>query len=113
MDIKMSINIKDINSSDFKNEVLESEVPVLVDFWAPWCGPCVAMAPGLERAADEFMGKVKVIKVNIDKNQDIARKYSIRGIPTLMMFKNGDVNDTKVGMISAVQISEFVNKNLV
>jgi thioredoxin 1 len=87
-----------VNESNFEQEVLNSDVPVLVDFWAPWCGPCRLIAPIVEEIAEEMAGKAKVVKVNTDENPNLAMKYGIRAIPTIMVFKNGRVVDTRVGV---------------
>jgi thioredoxin 1 len=87
-----------VNESNFEQEVLNSDVPVLVDFWAPWCGPCRLIAPIVEEIAEEMAGRAKVVKVNTDENPNLAMKYGIRAIPTIMVFKNGRVVDTRVGV---------------
>ncbi|MGC8868122.1 MAG: thioredoxin [Sulfurihydrogenibium sp.] len=87
-----------VNESNFEQEVLNSDVPVLVDFWAPWCGPCRLIAPIVEEIAEEMAGKAKVVKVNTDENPNLAMRYGIRAIPTIMVFKNGRVVDTRVGV---------------
>ncbi len=87
-----------LNSGNFSLEVLQSEVPVLVDFWAEWCGPCKMLAPVLDELADEYQGKVKVGKVNIDNNQELSSEYSIQSIPTLLLFKGGEVQEQHVGL---------------
>src|SRR5437867_10438726 len=92
--------IHHVSDATFEPEVLKSDVPVLVDYWAEWCGPCKAIAPVLDEVAREYSGKLKVAKVNVDENQEIPRKYGIRGIPTLMLFKNGSVEAQKVGSLS-------------
>jgi len=96
----MAGKVLSVNGSNFEQEVLNSDVPVLVDFWAPWCGPCRLIAPIVEKLAVELEGKAKVVKVNTDENPNLAMKYGIRAIPTIMVFKNGRVVDTKVGVQS-------------
>ena len=88
-----------VNDANFAEEILQSELPVLVDFWAPWCGPCNMVAPIVEALAGEYAGKLKVCKINVDEAPGIAGKYGIRGIPTLMVFKNGEVVDQQVGVV--------------
>ncbi|TYL48623.1 thioredoxin TrxA [Marinomonas sp. IMCC 4694] len=105
----MSENTIQITDAQFAEEVLNSEIPVIVDFWAPWCGPCKMIAPVLEDVAAEFAGKVKVVKLNVDENQETAPKYNVRGIPTLIIVKGGEVVATKVGAVSKSQLVEFVN----
>ncbi|BFM49398.1 thioredoxin TrxA [Marinomonas sp. THO17] len=105
----MSENISQITDAQFAEEVLSSDVPVLVDFWAPWCGPCKMIAPVLEDVADEYAGKLKVVKLNVDENTETAPKYNVRGIPTLIVVKGGEVAATKVGAVSKSQLIEFVN----
>lgn len=107
----MSDQIVKLTDDSFENEVLKSSMPVLVDYWAEWCGPCKAIAPILEEIATEYAGKVKVAKINIDDNAGIAPKYGVRGIPTLMLFKNGDVEATKVGALSKSQLTAFLDQN--
>ncbi|HEV09513.1 MAG TPA: thioredoxin, partial [Sulfurihydrogenibium azorense] len=94
----MAGKVISVNESNFEQEVLNSDVPVLVDFWAPWCGPCRLIAPIVEEIAEEMAGKAKVVKVNTDENPNLAMKYGIRAIPTIMVFKNGRVVDTRVGV---------------
>lgn len=96
----MAGKVISVSESNFQEEVLNSDVPVLVDFWAPWCGPCRLIAPIVEEIAVELEGKAKVVKVNTDENPNLAMKYGIRAIPTIMIFKNGRVVDTKVGVQS-------------
>ena len=91
-------NIMEFNVDNFDTEVVKSDVPVLVDFWAPWCGPCKMITPIIEELAGEFNGKVKIGKVNVDNNQDLAAKFGIRGIPTVMLFKNGEAINSFVGL---------------
>ncbi|MEP0074230.1 MAG: thioredoxin TrxA [Marinomonas sp.] len=105
----MSENTIQITDAQFAEEVLNSELPVVVDFWAPWCGPCKMIAPVLEDVAAEYAGKVKVVKLNVDENQETAPKYNVRGIPTLLVVKGGEVVATKVGAVSKSQLVEFVN----
>ncbi len=94
----MAGKVISVNESNFEQEVLNSDVPVLVDFWAPWCGPCRLIAPIVEEIAEEMAGRAKVVKVNTDENPNLAMKYGIRAIPTIMVFKNGRVVDTRVGV---------------
>ena len=108
----MSGNIVHITDVTFENEVLEASVPVLVDYWADWCGPCKMIAPILDEIAAEYTGKIKIAKLNIDQNPATPPKYGIRGIPTLMLFKNGDVSATKVGALSKSQLTAFIDSNL-
>jgi thioredoxin len=108
----MSQGIVHVTDESFDNEVLKSDSPVLVDYWAEWCGPCKLIAPVLEEIASEYSGRLKVAKLNIDENPDTPPKYGIRGIPTLMLFKNGQVEATKVGALSKSQLSAFLDGNL-
>jgi thioredoxin 1 len=94
--------IRHVTDDSFEPEVLKSDVPVLVDYWAEWCGPCKSIAPILEAVAKEYDGRLKVAKINVDENQSTPAKFGIRGIPTLMLFKNGNVEATKVGALSKV-----------
>ena len=95
-----SPNIEQVTDDSFEPEVLKSEVPVLVDYWAEWCGPCKSIAPILEEVAKEYGGRLKVAKINVDDNQQVPARFGIRGIPTLMLFKNGNVEATRVGALS-------------
>ncbi|HNZ32639.1 MAG TPA: thioredoxin [Candidatus Cloacimonas sp.] len=104
------MSIVAVNSSTFEEEVLKSSLPVLVDFWAPWCGPCKALSPTVDKVANETAGKVKVVKVNVDEAQDIAAKYSIMSIPTLLVFVNGVVSDQLIGLVQKDKIMEKLNK---
>lgn len=108
----MSEKIVYLTDDSFDPEVLQSETPVLVDYWADWCGPCKMIAPILEEIADEYEGKIKVAKLNIDENSGTPPKYGIRGIPTLMLFKGGSVEATKVGALSKSQLTAFIDSNL-
>lgn len=104
--------IHHVNDASFETEVLQASGPVLVDYWAEWCGPCKAIAPILDEVAAEYNGKLKVSKLNIDDNQGTPPKYGIRGIPTLMIFKDGNVVATKVGAVSKSQLTAFIDSNL-
>ena len=104
--------ISQISDSTFEQDVLQSDTPVLVDYWAEWCGPCKMVAPVLEEIAKEYSGRLKVCKLNIDENEATPPKYGIRGIPTLMLFKNGNVEATKVGALSKSQLAAFIDSNL-
>ncbi len=108
----MSEHIVHISDDSFEQEVLQSELPVLVDYWAEWCGPCKMIAPILDEVANEYQGKLKVTKLNIDDNSGTPPQYGIRGIPTLMLFKNGSPAATKVGALSKGQLAEFIEANL-
>jgi len=96
--------IKNCNENDFEDEVLKSNLPVIVDFWAEWCGPCKTLSPILEELSDEMKNEINVVKINLDENQDLAMKYSIRSIPTLLLFKEGNLVDTKVGLLPKSEI---------
>lgn len=98
--------------TNFDNEVLKSPTPVLVDFWAEWCGPCKAIAPTIDELANEYAGKIKVAKLNVDDNQNIPSQFRIRGIPTLLMFKNGQLVDQLTGAHPKQSITAMINKNL-
>ena len=102
----------EFTDDNWKSEVLESEVPVLVDFWAPWCGPCRAIAPHVEAVAEAYAGKVKVGKLNIDDHQRPAQEYGVRGIPTLILFKDGKVADQIVGAVGREKIEAMIEKAL-
>ncbi|MEO8100904.1 MAG: thioredoxin TrxA [Betaproteobacteria bacterium] len=108
----MSEAIVYVSDATFETEVLQSTTPVLVDYWAEWCGPCKMIAPILDDVAKEYSGKLKVAKLNIDENQETPPKYGIRGIPTLMLFKNGTVEATKVGALSKTQLAAFIDANI-
>ena len=108
----MSEHIHYVTDGNFEAEVLQSQTPVLVDYWAEWCGPCKMIAPILDDVAKDYAGKLKIAKLNIDENQDTPAKYGIRGIPTLMLFKGGNVEATKVGALSKSQLTAFIDSNL-
>ena len=108
----MSEHITHLSDAAFEQEVLQSSLPVLVDYWAEWCGPCKMIAPILDDISKEYVGRLKVTKLNIDDNQQTPPKYGIRGIPTLMLFKNGNVEATKVGALSKSQLTAFIDSNL-
>ena len=108
----MSDNIHHISDDSFQKEVLDSELPVLVDYWAEWCGPCKMIAPILDEVAQEYSGKLKIAKLNIDDNQLTPPKFGIRGIPTLMLFKGGNAEATKVGALSKSQLTAFIDSNI-
>jgi len=108
----VSGNIVQVSDASFDEEVLNSDTPALVDFWADWCGPCKMIAPILEEIANEYGDKVKIAKFNIDENPTTPPRYGIRGIPTLMLFKGGNVEATKVGALTKSQLSAFLDSNL-
>ena len=108
----MSEHIHYVTDDSFDTEVIKSAQPVLVDYWAEWCGPCKMIAPILDEIATEYSGRLKVAKLNIDDNQNVPAKYGIRGIPTLMLFKNGNVEATKVGALSKSALAAFIDSNL-
>lgn len=101
--------VSDISDAEFDKEVLQSELPVLVDFWAPWCGPCVALSPTIEEVAGEFVGKIKVVKVNVVDNQRQAASYNVRGIPNLLLFRAGKVVEQRVGGLSKEDLRNFLH----
>jgi thioredoxin 1 len=108
----MSKNIIHLSDATFEIEVLQSTTPVLVDYWAEWCGPCKMIAPILDEISKDYEGKLKIAKLNIDENTQTPAKFGIRGIPTLMIFKNGNVEATKVGALSKSQLTTFIDSNI-
>ncbi len=108
----MSNHVNTTTDSTFEADVLKSDLPVLVDFWAEWCGPCRALAPVLDEVAGEYASKMKVFKVNVDQNPATPAKFGVRGIPALMLFKNGNVEATKVGALAKSQLAAFLDSHL-
>lgn len=108
----MSDLILHVTDDSFEQEVLKSEQPVLVDYWAEWCGPCKMIAPILDEVAGAYQGKLQIAKMNVDENREIPAKFGIRGIPTLMLFKNGQLAATKVGAMSKAQLTAFIDQQL-
>ncbi|MFP3159218.1 MAG: thioredoxin [Hydrogenobaculum sp.] len=108
----MAQNVVELTDANWENEVINSSVPVLVDFWAPWCGPCRIIAPVVEKLASEFAGQIKVGKLNTDDNPGVSMRYGIRAIPTIMMFKNGEVVDTRVGVQPEDSLRKMIKNNL-
>jgi thioredoxin 1 len=108
----MSDAIKHVSDVDFESEVLGSTAPVLVDYWAEWCGPCRMIAPLLDESAEKYAGRLSIAKLNVDENQQVPSKYHVRGIPTLMLFKDGQVVATQVGAVNKAQLSAFIDKHL-
>ena len=104
--------IKHVSDATFETDVLQSKQPVLVDYWAEWCGPCKMIAPILDEVSTTYAGKLQVAKMNVDENRDIPAKFGIRGIPTLMLFKNGQLAATKVGAMSKAQMTAFIDQQL-
>lgn len=104
--------IKHLSDASFEADVLKASTPVLVDYWAEWCGPCKMIAPILDEVAGAYQGKLQIAKMNVDENREIPAKYGIRGIPTLMLFKNGQLAATKVGAMSKAQLTAFIDQQL-
>ncbi|MDH5824536.1 thioredoxin TrxA [Luteimonas sp. RD2P54] len=108
----MSNKVIHAGDADFDSTVLQSDEPVLVDFWAPWCGPCKMIAPALDELAESYAGRAKVVKVDIDQNQGVAMKYHVRSIPMLLLFKGGQVQSTQIGAVGKGQLSQMIDKAL-
>jgi len=104
--------IKHLSDASFQAEVLQSATPVLVDYWAEWCGPCKMIAPILDEVAGTYQGKLQIAKMNVDENREVPARYGIRGIPTLMLFRNGELAATKVGAMSKAQLTAFIDQQL-
>ena len=104
----MTENLLHVTDTSFENDVLQSDIPALVDFWAAWCGPCKMIAPLLDEISGDYAGKIKVCKMDVDSNPETSVKFNVRGIPTLLIFKNGNIEGTKVGALSKAQLVEFV-----
>ena len=108
----MAEKIVHITDDTFESEVLQSQTPVLVDYWAEWCGPCKMIAPILDEVSKDYDGRLKIAKMNVDENRDVPAKFGIRGIPTLMLFKGGQLAATKVGALSKAQLTAFIDSHL-
>ena len=108
----MSDHVVPVSDASFEDEVLKSQVPVLVDFWAEWCGPCKAIAPVVDEIARQYAGRLKVCKMDVDANGETPMRYNIRGIPTLMIFSGGNAEATKVGAVSKTQLAQFIDGNI-
>lgn len=108
----MSEFVMETGDEQFQVDVLDSKIPVLVDFWAPWCGPCRMLAPIVEEVAAQFVGRIKFLKVNVDDNQETPGKYGVRGIPALMLFREGEMVASKVGALTKSQLTAFLEENM-
>ena len=108
----MSEHVVHVSDASFEDEVLKSQVPVLVDFWAEWCGPCKAIAPVVDEIARQYAGRLKVCKMDVDANGETPLRYNVRGIPTLMIFSGGNAEATKVGAVSKTQLAQFIDGNI-
>jgi thioredoxin 1 len=108
----MSDTVLHATDADFDSHVLQSEVPVLVDFWAPWCGPCRMIAPALDQLAGEYAGKAKVVKIDVDQNPATAMKFRVRSIPMLLVFKDGQIHGQQIGFVGKAQLAQLIDKAL-
>jgi len=108
----MSEKVQEISDASFENDVVKSETPVFVDFWAPWCGPCRAVAPIVEELANQYQGKLKVAKMNVDDSPEVAQKFMVTSIPTFILFKNGQAADRTMGAMPKGQFQQFIERNL-
>lgn len=112
MEINMSDNVLHVTDDEFETTVLQSDTPVLVDYWAEWCGPCKMISPILADIAEDYSDKLTIVKLNIDENTRMPQKYGVRGIPTLMLFKDGEIEATKVGALTKSQLATFIDSNI-
>ena len=105
-------NVIEITDASFKEEVLQSDIPVLLDFWAEWCGPCKSLSPIVDETSKDYEGKIKFAKINVDENAGTTKEFGIRGIPTLILFKNGEKKETKVGLLTKSELISFLDSNI-